>query len=503
MMAEARLLYRVGDLEQSWTLLKDAEALNLKLKVPLIAADVAALRARILTDRGQFAPARLASEEAIRLYGDADRDANGFLYRLDRAVIELRQGHLESAREQLEKLAPVADRLEAWFPRTLRLYHLGEVERRLGIPGARERLVEALGNGRRLGYDAELRAEFRRSPETLLFLLEGGEEADYLVRLATGLGSEIEGPLLGGLKSGRFDPRGTEAGLAILAEVGGPATHQALESLGPGSPAIRTAIEDRNPGLRPVSPSSTIRMELLGKLVVSGPRGVIPKTSWRSKRALSIFVYLAVHRRRGASKDRLLELFWAGADPGRAEKNFHPTISYARKAFREAVEGSVIEAEQGLYRIDPALVLDVDVHRFESLLSEARGATDPERELGVLERARSLYEGDFLGDRFEGWGEDLRAQLALRYEETLERIGALYFEAGAHDRALPVLRELLARNPYREEVHARAMLCYHHLGDQAAVTTQYRSLEHLLQTELDVEPGPEIQRLYARLLGSP
>ncbi len=512
-MGQARLHYRLGDAERSLELVREAEAMNAELKVPLIESDAASLRARILCDAGQYAAARSGVSQALAAYGAAGRDANWLTYRIEAAMVDLRAGRTDEALRALADLHPLAQELEARFPRTMLLFYLGEGELRRGLPGARDHLSEALALARDMGYDAALRAEMRHNFEPFKHLLKEGIESDYVGRLAAGLGAGAEEALASLLGSRGLPEASAIAILGALREAGGPGSHARIRgsrwareagTRQAAASALR-ALERRYPELAAgkAGGEPAVRLALLGGLALHGPQGEIPRSAWKSQRALSIFVYLAVHGGRGASKERLIELFWPGRQARGAEKNFHPTLTYVRNALKTAAAGPVIVLADGLYQIDPELKLSVDARRFESALAAARAAAGRAEKLRRYREALSLYAGDFLGDRYENWAEGERARLALRYETVLAETASLHFEGNEFEEALRLYRFLLERNPYREEIHARVMSCYHRLGDRRAVREQYQSLQHLLRRELDVDPLPETTGLYETLMVSP
>ncbi len=507
-VGQARLRYRQGDLDAALTHLREADELNAELKVPLFESDAWALRARILGDRGQYAAARNAVASALAAYGPLGRDANWLQYRMDAAVVELRAGRVKESLGAFVELQPLAEELEALFPRAQLRFFLGEAARRLGEPEAEEHFREALGQAARYGYDATLGAELRRSPDTLAFLVHKGIEPDYVTRLAVGLGPGFESFFLDRL---REDPSNGALDLLldVLSGIGGPAAHRALTPLRThADPRVaehaRSAlagIESRHPELaRQTKPRDGVHVRTLGDFAVEAAGEEIPRAAWKSKRALFIFTYLAIRGPRGATKDRLLELFWAGNDLSRAEKNFHPTLSYVRGALKGTVAGPAVVLEREAYVLSPDLPVTVDTREFEFALSEAKDAPDDATRVAALDHALACYHGDFLEDQSGSWVEETRRRLATLYEEALAQAAEIHIGAGNTSRGLELCRLLLTRDPYREEIHTRMMVCYHHLGDRRAIREQFETLESLLRRELDVEPLPRTRSLFETLM---
>lgn len=511
LLGQAHLAQRLGDTARCLELLQEAEALNDEPNLPLIRADALALRARLLADAGQLSGARAALAAAIEAYGAAARDANGLLYRTQAAAIELAAGETEAAHAALAALRQEALSLEALAPRAQILFHLGEAGRRLGRPDAVPCLVEALTLGMRLGHDSFFQAEWRRNPAPFQALWRAGAATEELRRLGARGGHAFEDAVLPLLEERDLPEISRAALLAVLQEIGGPEAHRRLEAFEREAPPplarrVRRcldALEERYPELAGTPTAEGLRLETLGRVALRGPAGDLPLGAWKSQRALSLFIYLALRAGRGASKERLMELFWPGGQSRRAEQNFHPTLSYARRALREATPGPVFIVQNGVYQVDAELNLSVDARLFEAALAEARVCSGETEKLRLFERALALYQGDFLEERYEPWTEEIRAQLALRYESALAEAAALHFRKGNVERALFLYRIAVDRNPLSEELHVRLMECHHRLGDRTSLRDCHEALRARLQAELGVEPLPETTRRYLALTRGP
>lgn len=511
LLGQAHLAQRLGDSTHCLELIQEVERLNEGPNLPLIRADAQALRARLLTEAGQYAPARAAIEGAIETHGATAGDANALLYRAQAAAIDLAAGATEAAHAELTVLQEDSRSLEALFPRAQILFYLGEAARRLERPEAIPRLVEALSLGRRLGYDSFFLAEWRRNAAPFEDLLRAGEATADLRRLCSRAGQALEGLVLPLVGAPELPEASALTLLQALEESGGPESYRRLAASGwVEAPALRKrvrrcldALEERYPELQ-AEPCAVagLYLQTLGAVALRGPAGDLPLGAWKSQRALSIFIYLALHGGRGAAKERLMELFWPGGQSRRAEQNFHPTISYARRALRDVTGGPVFVVKNGIYQLDSELNLAVDARLFEARLAEARAEVDRTAKLRHLEGALALYQGDFLESRYEAWTEEIRTHLARRYDEALSDAGALYFRNGQVEKALFYYRIAAGRNPLSEEPHVRIMECAHRLGDRQSIRDCHEALRSRLQSELGVEPLPETTRRYLELTRS-
>jgi DNA-binding SARP family transcriptional activator len=59
---------------------------------------------------------------------------------------------------------------------------------------------------------------------------------------------------------------------------------------------------------------------------------------------------------------------------------------------------------------------------------------------------------------------------------------------------------ILNRDPYREDAHRQLMDAYARTGNRDAIRQQYDKLKTLLSDELGVDPLPETEATYRRLM---
>ena len=143
---------------------------------------------------------------------------------------------------------------------------------------------------------------------------------------------------------------------------------------------------------------------------------------------------------------------------------------------------------------------ELDLHRFERLLSDVRGRP-PQKQSDLLAEALGLFRGaplqDFCYDDFA------RAE-AARIEELRLRALELKIDAelalGRHDDVVPQLERLIAEEPLRERFRAQLMLALYRAGRQAEALETYQHARLALVDELGIEPGPELQQLERQIL---
>lgn len=314
--------------------------------------------------------------------------------------------------------------------------------------------------------------------------VDGRAEADLLRRVATAAA------LLGRwhLAAEIFDRAGDSARRRRILDLANGAEKETL------SPAPR--------GL-----SARYSLQLLGHPAAHrpGPDGRDVELHWRLRRAFETVAFLALVPDHRASKEELIAAVWPEASDRALAKNFHPTLSEARRTLGG---GRTILFRQGRYHLNPEITWEVDVHRFEDLCDQGRGrlasASDQAAEEEVLEiwqAAWRLYRGPLLRDHEGPWLEVERRRLQRQHLVLLGDLGDLAARLERDTLALDAYRSVLLEDPFEERIHLAVMRLYARQGRRDLVRRQYVRLQELLLDELSEEPSAEVREIYHRLMG--
>ena len=168
-----------------------------------------------------------------------------------------------------------------------------------------------------------------------------------------------------------------------------------------------------------------------------------------TRQAEAVFAFLFDRGERGVAKDEVAELIWEDVDIERADLAFHRTLGGLRTTLepgrRGGNRGAAISFHNDRYRLDPGLVAWSDVAAFDEAMAAASATTDPDAALVHLERARSLYRGDYLDDcPFYGDSaqvEERRELLRGRCVDLLLALGERYEERGDRPAAAACFRQ--------------------------------------------------------------
>ncbi len=222
---------------------------------------------------------------------------------------------------------------------------------------------------------------------------------------------------------------------------------------------------------------------------------------WRLRRALQSVAFLALAGDRRATKQQLVDAIWHDAGAAMVAKNFHPTMSEARRT----VHREVFVYSQGSYILNPELGWWSDCDRFRQLIERGRRLATgslgaQERCLDAWHAAWRLYRGELLSGVEADWVRGRRQAFHHDYIELLRDVGGLCARLGRVTQALDAYRSLLLAEPFEERVHLRVMELYARQGRRDLVRRQFVRLHELLAQELNVEPAEEIQQRYHRLM---
>ncbi|OJV93608.1 MAG: hypothetical protein BGO47_06705 [Microbacterium sp. 67-17] len=158
-----------------------------------------------------------------------------------------------------------------------------------------------------------------------------------------------------------------------------------------------------------------------------------------------------------------------------------------------------VEGYRLLARVD-----DVDSLRFERDAGEIRelvASAPPDRILAHCDDALALWRGR----PFEPASDELWASAAVaRLQEMNTEIAATRIDAlldlDQNQQALADLERLIDRAPLHERFWAQRMLALHRAGRTDQALEAYQRIRRLLDDELALAPGTELERLHRRIL---
>jgi DNA-binding SARP family transcriptional activator len=238
-----------------------------------------------------------------------------------------------------------------------------------------------------------------------------------------------------------------------------------------------------------------MEVRVLGPLEVVGPNGPVPIPSGKQRAILAL---LALDHGRVVARARLIDELWGDSPP--------PTSDHALTVhvtgLRQRLAADALETTAAGYRLRPDLTR-TDLARFERLLAEGDAAVrdrDAAAAATSFREALALWRGDALADLDEATARAARTRLDELRQLTLERAIDAELETGRHQELIPELRSTVAAHPLREAAYARLMRALYQAGRQADALEVYHRARAALDSELGVEPGPELERTHRAIL---
>jgi len=235
-----------------------------------------------------------------------------------------------------------------------------------------------------------------------------------------------------------------------------------------------------------------LEFRILGPVEVSDETGPLPLGGQKQRALLGL---LLLHAGQVLSTDRLVDELWGESAPRTATTSLQNFVSQLRK---------LLGADRLATR-PPGYVLqlgsdELDLTRFERLVTEARGLEAAERSR-TLREALALWRGPPLADLFfEAFAQgEIRRLEEVRLGALEERVAA-DLELGGAGELVPELEGLVRAHPQRERLRGQLILALYRSGRQAEALQAYHDARRTLSEELGIDPSPALQQLYGAIL---
>jgi len=242
-----------------------------------------------------------------------------------------------------------------------------------------------------------------------------------------------------------------------------------------------------------------VRFRILGPLEIWTAQGWsgIGASKWRA-----LLAALLLNAGQVVSTDRLIADLWADSPPDRAANLVSVYVLRLRRMMDDP-QGQILTTRAPGYQLRLAHD-DLDAQSFEHLAAQGRQALDEgdaTRATGVLAEALGLWRGRAL----DGVPQtDLVLAEASRLEESRLHVLELRITAdlrcGRAAQLVSELRRLISEHPIREGLWVLLLEALDLAGRRAEAIAAFSEARKAIAEELGVEPGPELRRLYQRLL---
>ena len=194
---------------------------------------------------------------------------------------------------------------------------------------------------------------------------------------------------------------------------------------------------------------------------------------------------------------QLVDAVWDEHPPAGAANALQALVSRLRRLLP-----GVVESHPSGYRLAVAAQA-VDAARFEALAlaGHERLARDPGRARELLGQSLALWRGPALADAADaGFAGPAVARLDDLRLQALEGRVEADLAAGASDRLVAEVEELVAAHPLSERLGGQLLRALALRGRQADALGAYQRLRARLAEELGIDPSPELRALQVAVL---
>lgn len=234
-------------------------------------------------------------------------------------------------------------------------------------------------------------------------------------------------------------------------------------------------------------------LSCFGKFKVSIPQKE-KEISWRTRKAMELFAYLADLEGKPVERRVLLEQLWPENPPNNAVAMLHNMIYSIRKEL-SACEGleELIQYKNRQYSLDMSLVeSDLEkVKRFCTLAEQ--GKTE---ELWAEKEELQNYWGIYLEEIDGSWCTARRAYFERSYGKVCRMLAADCEKRQDFETAALLWRACMEADRYSDEAIVGLIRIYGRLNERSQMKKIYESAKKLYREELGLELGEEVEKIY-------
>ncbi|MFF2243490.1 response regulator [Arthrobacter sp. NPDC058130] len=247
-------------------------------------------------------------------------------------------------------------------------------------------------------------------------------------------------------------------------------------------------------------PQPVLDVRILGPLLIRRGGEVIEAGELGGPKPRQILEILLLNLGTAVSKDRLIDVLWAGQPPAEALPTLESYISVLRRHLQPGQgKSGPLRTVTGGYVMDSALV-DLDVRRFDDLLHRA-SRCEPVEALEHLQEALDLAAAPLLGDELKAsWAEEERDNHEHRVGRARAQAAELALSLHQPKRAVHWAREALAGDPLNESAWQSLVLGLEESGQPLEALRAFEQCRRTLHREMGCAPGDALRAAHARLL---
>ncbi|MFQ5583089.1 MAG: AAA family ATPase [Calditrichia bacterium] len=216
-------------------------------------------------------------------------------------------------------------------------------------------------------------------------------------------------------------------------------------------------------------------------------------------RMRSLLAYLVLHSF-SLTRQQIAFSFWPDSSEKQARTNLRQLLHNLHRAFPQ-IDNFLMSDNKTLRWIeDSDYVLDVaEFEKFVKEANEVEKPNEPAAQAQAFISAVDCYKGDLLPECYEEWIEPERERLHNQFITVLQRLVQVLENQREYKKAIGYARKLVRIDDLNEFYYISLMRLHMLNTEHTAALKVYHSCAEILERELEVQPGAEIQKLFRKI----
>jgi LuxR family transcriptional regulator, maltose regulon positive regulatory protein len=254
-------------------------------------------------------------------------------------------------------------------------------------------------------------------------------------------------------------------------------------------------------------PGYSMRVQTLGPFRVWIGDHELTEKDWQREKAKELFQLLLTNSKQLYSKEEITQILWPWQDKNSSERDFkvamnalNNTLEPHRKARSTPF---FIIREGAFYGLNPLASIELDTIQFQDWVEAGLNEQNPDKSITLLEKALSLYKGEYLLERrYEDWCINKRERLLVYFLRGAEKMAQLLVRKENYDASISWCERIIERDRTWEEAYRLLMYCYYRKNNRPQAMKWYDRCIEILEEELGVTPLEPTKHMYEMIVES-
>jgi DNA-binding SARP family transcriptional activator/tetratricopeptide (TPR) repeat protein len=212
-----------------------------------------------------------------------------------------------------------------------------------------------------------------------------------------------------------------------------------------------------------------------------------------------VLAILLIDANHTVSVDQIVDRVWGTRRlPRHPRSAVQHSVAMLRRVLADAGNATLTRRSNGYQLVVDAQA--VDMHLFQSLVSQARAAQDDEHTAGLFEQALRLWRGEPFTGLDTPWLNSVRGTLTAQRQAARRDLHDVQLRLGYSSTLLADLSDEAERHPLDERVARQYMLALYHSGRQADALEHYERIRRRLADQLGADPSSPLRQVHLQIL---